>query len=106
MYGTHKAVKAIFWPWLSGKGLDRLRVGWLNGFSFSGRVTTRAEDAQGTPTQSHISPNILVYEDYRVNGESGPRERRELSMDSMRVPRNRNSPLTRANTLPSEGATT
>jgi len=23
----------------------------------------RAEDAQGTPTQSHISPSILVYED-------------------------------------------
>ena len=29
----------------------------------SGRITTRAEDAQGTPTQSHISPSILVYED-------------------------------------------
>ena len=29
----------------------------------SGRGTTRAEDAQGTPTQSHISPSILVYED-------------------------------------------
>jgi len=24
----------------------------------------RAEDAQGTPTQSHISPSILVYEDH------------------------------------------
>ena len=23
--------------------------------------TTRTEDAQGTPTQSHISPSILVY---------------------------------------------
>ena len=30
----------------------------------SGRGTTRAEDSQGTPTQSHISPSILVYEDY------------------------------------------
>ena len=29
----------------------------------SGRGTTRAEDAQGTPTQSHISPSIPVYED-------------------------------------------
>ena len=29
-----------------------------------GRGTTRAEDAQGTPTQSQISPRILVYEDY------------------------------------------
>jgi len=28
-----------------------------------GRGTTRAEDAQGTPTQSHISPSILVCED-------------------------------------------
>ena len=27
-----------------------------------GRGTTRAQDAQGTPTQSHTSPNILVYE--------------------------------------------
>jgi len=35
--------------------VDRLR---------SGRGTTRAEDAQGTPTQSHISPSLLVYEEY------------------------------------------
>ena len=34
--------------------VDRLRV--------AGRGTTRAEDAQGTPTQSHITPSILVYE--------------------------------------------
>ena len=34
---------------------DRLRVG--------GRVTTRAEDARGIPTQSHISPSVPVYED-------------------------------------------
>ena len=40
---------------------DRLRVGWPNGFS--GRGVERAEYAQGTPTQSHISPSILVYED-------------------------------------------
>ena len=33
------------------------------GHEHSGRGTTRAEDAQGTPTQSHISPSILVYED-------------------------------------------
>ena len=31
--------------------------------AFSGRGAARAEDAQGTPTQSHISPSILVYED-------------------------------------------
>jgi hypothetical protein len=29
----------------------------------SGRGTTGAEDAQGTPIQSHISPGILVYKD-------------------------------------------
>jgi hypothetical protein len=30
--------------------------------------TTRAKNAQGSPTQSHISPNILVYAD--MEGES------------------------------------
>ena len=29
----------------------------------SGRGTTSAEDAQGTPTKSHIPPSILLYED-------------------------------------------
>ena len=29
----------------------------------SGRGTTTAGDAQGTPTQSHMLPSILVYED-------------------------------------------
>jgi len=47
------------------KVFDRLRVGWLNG-DLSGRGTTRAEDAQGTPTQIHISPSILVYEDKSI----------------------------------------
>jgi len=42
--------------------VDRLRVGWLNEV-FGGRGTARVEDAHGTPTQSHVSPNILVYED-------------------------------------------
>ena len=36
---------------------DRLRCG---------RGTARAEDAQGTPTQSRIPPSILVYEDNQV----------------------------------------
>jgi len=31
--------------------------------AFGGRGTARAEDAQGTPAQSHVSPSILVYED-------------------------------------------
>ena len=35
----------------------------LVGSTDSGRGTARAEDAQGTPTQSHISPSILLYED-------------------------------------------
>ena len=38
--------------------VDRLRVG-------CGRGAARAEDAQGTPTQSHVPPSILVYEDKR-----------------------------------------
>ena len=32
-------------------------------FGTSDRGTTRADDAQGPPTQSHISPTILVYEE-------------------------------------------
>ena len=36
--------------------------------NLSGLGATRAEDAQGTPTQtqSRISPGILVYEDYNL----------------------------------------
>ena len=34
-----------------------------SGLVGSGRGTTRAEDAQGTPTQNNISLSILVYED-------------------------------------------
>jgi len=34
-----------------------------SGLVCSGRGTARAEDAQGKPTQSHISPIVLVYED-------------------------------------------
>ena len=44
---------------------DRLRVGWLNGFSSIGRGAARAEDAQGTPTQSHISPSVPVYIEFK-----------------------------------------
>jgi len=44
----------------------------------SGRGTTRAEDAQGTPTQSHISPSILVYEDKYP----GPSLVSQLSLES------------------------
>ena len=37
----------------------------------SGRGTTRAENAQRTPTQSHISPSILVYEEKIVANRVG-----------------------------------
>ena len=47
---------------------DRLKVGWLNRFPSSGRGAATAEDAHGIPTQSHISPSILVYEDEREWG--------------------------------------
>ena len=41
--------------------------GTLHSLIDSGRGATRAEDAQGTPTQSHISPSILVYENEEKN---------------------------------------
>ena len=53
-----------------GESLDGLRVGWLDGLS--GRGTTRAKDAQGTPTRSHISPIKLVYEDKKERRTHGP----------------------------------
>ena len=34
--------------------------------STGGRGATRAEDAQGTPTQSHIAPSIRVHEDIQT----------------------------------------
>ena len=42
---------------------------------FSGRGTARAEDAQAAPTQSHISPSILVYED-----KTGPEQVERLDL--------------------------
>ena len=43
-------------------GLVVLDSGIIGSKDFRG--STRAEDAQGTPTQSHISSSLLVYEDY------------------------------------------
>ena len=43
----------------------------------SGRVTTRAEDAQGTPTQSHTSPSILVHES-KEQVDAGDAPEREI----------------------------
>jgi len=57
---TPVSLRDPYW-FLRGKDVDRLRVG------FSGRGTARAEDAQGTPAQSHISPSMLVYEDYFIS---------------------------------------
>ena len=34
--------------------------------SLNGRDTTRAKDAQGTPSQGNISPSLLAYEDKRL----------------------------------------
>ena len=34
----------------------------------SGRGAARTEDAQGTPTQRHISPSVLVYKEKRNLG--------------------------------------
>ena len=48
---------------------DRLRFGGSTDFHsshLSGRVTTRAEDAQGTPNQSNRSPRILVYQESKT----------------------------------------
>jgi len=36
----------------------------VQGFERVLRLFDGDEDAQGTPTQSHISPSILVYEEY------------------------------------------
>ena len=38
----------------------------------SGRGIARAEDAHGTPTQSHLSPSVLVYEEEYGRGTDDP----------------------------------
>ena len=42
----------------SAQGIQRV----IHSKDLSGRGATRAKDAQGTPTQSHISHSMLVYE--------------------------------------------
>jgi hypothetical protein len=44
--------------------------GTTHSWDLSRRGTTRAKDAQGTLTQSHISPSILVYEDNTFDAKS------------------------------------
>ena len=52
---NHFIIEIIMWTGRAPRRVevDRLRVG---------RGAARAEDAEGTPTQSHVSPSILVYE--------------------------------------------
>ena len=47
----------------------------------SGRGAARAEDSQGTPTQSHISPSKLVYEDKDLCTKNGSKLRPESGLD-------------------------
>jgi len=53
------------------------------GFTCTGRGAARAEDAQGTPTQKHISPRILVYEESQARRPDG---RGSLPMPGTGVP--------------------
>ena len=53
----------------------------------AGRGTTRAEDAQGTPNQSHRSPSILVYEEKRTSDEGGVTgDGRQVTGDGLAAP--------------------
>ena len=65
---------------LCSKSLD-------SGFYLSGRGAARAEDAQTTPTESHVSPSILVYEDHQVVlSRSVPTTKSEAIEDSTQTP--------------------
>ncbi len=73
----------------------------------AGRGTARAEDAQGTPTQSHISTSILVYEERRARAHQigGPKQavtelvfRLDAPAPQERVVCERNRDLSRATT--------
>jgi len=68
--GSRWEVEALqFEVWGLGDSTDAARMRPSPAFMkrelnyISGRGTARAEDAQGTPTQSHISPSILVNEE-------------------------------------------
>jgi len=56
----------------------------------SGRGTTSAEDAQGTSTQSHISPSILVSEHCHAAPPRSPAIQRDQSEDRNPKPETRN----------------
>ena len=66
-----------------------------------GRGTARAEDARGTPTQMHIPPSILVYEDKRATqytrgrfegGNEPDGSRPEVAMRAIAILGDRESP--------------
>jgi len=67
------------------KGCDRLREGYHESRIYS--RDTYPESYLGTPTQSHISPSTLVYEDYRgrresPRGKAGPPNHHDDKVDS------------------------
>jgi len=58
---NHTASYQAIFQW----DIDHRCVAWYTqGWLTLWGGTTRAEDAQGTPSQSHILPSILVYEGY------------------------------------------
>ena len=62
------------------------RRGTTHSRDLSGRGAARAEDAQGTPTQSHISSSIQVYEDNsgaEFDDRHGFAKPEDLSMHSL-----------------------
>ena len=71
--------------WTSWHRLQSTSTVCLHQIIDSGRGTTRAEHAQGTPTQSYISPSILVYEEQQRAAEEGrrkwPKSRPESGLD-------------------------
>ena len=59
----------------------------------SGRGAARAEDAQGTPTQSHISPSILEYEDKSTAWTTVGCQARACTSTRLRIPTSASSLL-------------
>ena len=51
----------------------------------SGRGTAKAEDAQGTPTQSHISPSILAYKENPLGKHGEIRDRFVVTVPGERI---------------------
>jgi len=50
----------------SGISIAMIDSWTTNSWDLSGKGTKRAENVQGTPTQSHLSSSILVYEDHVI----------------------------------------